>query len=115
MQASQNQTETGCKFAGVRMSRFVRSDSVVSRVIAGETLIVPIRRGVGDLASIYSLNPVATAIWQALSEPHSTDEVIQVVTEEFDAETEKVVADVQAFLSEMQSAGLVNDAGAVAA
>ena len=48
--------------------RYVRSDSVVSRVIAGETLIVPIRRGVGDLASIYSLNEIATAIWSAIAE-----------------------------------------------
>jgi hypothetical protein len=115
MQASQNQTETGCKFAGVRMSRFVRSDSVVSRVIAGETLIVPIRRGVGDLASIYSLNSVATAIWQALSEPHSADEVIGLVSDEFEEEIGKIAEDVRSFLAEMQSAGLVNDAGAVAA
>ena len=97
------------------MSRFVRSNSVVSRVIAGETLIVPVRRGVGDLASIYSLNPVATAIWQVLAEPRSTDEVVRVVADEFEAEAEKIVADVQSFLAEMQSAGLVNDAGAVAA
>ena len=97
------------------MSRFVRSDSVVSRVIAGETLIVPVRRGVGDLASIYSLNTVASAIWEALAEPHSTDEVVRVVANEFEAEAEKIVADVQSFLAEMQSAGLVNDAGAVAA
>ena len=97
------------------MSRFVRSNSVVSRVIAGETLIVPVRRGVGDLASIYSLNPVATAIWQALAEPRSTDEVVRVVADEFEAEAGKIVADVQSFLAEMQSAGLVNDAGAVAA
>jgi hypothetical protein len=97
------------------MSRFVRSDSVVSRVIAGETLIVPVRRGVGDLASIYSLNPVATAIWQALAEPRSTDEVVRVLADEFEAEAEKIAVDVQSFLAEMQSAGLVNDAGAVAA
>ena len=97
------------------MSRFIRSNSVVSRVIAGETLIVPVRRGVGDLASIYSLNPVASAIWQALAEPRSTDEVVRVVADEFEAEAEKIVVDVQSFLAEMQSAGLVNDAGAVAA
>ena len=49
------------------MELYVRSDTVVSRVIAGEVLIVPISKGVGDLASIYSLNPVASAIWEAIS------------------------------------------------
>ena len=43
------------------MPSYVRASSVVSRVIAGETLIVPVRGGVGDLASIYSLNEVASS------------------------------------------------------
>ena len=47
------------------MQSYVRSESVVSRVIAGETLIIPVRKGVGDLASIYSLNEVASTIWCA--------------------------------------------------
>ena len=35
---------------------FVRSRAVVARVVAGETLIVPVRAKVGDLASIYSFS-----------------------------------------------------------
>lgn len=42
------------------MHAYIRSDSVVSRVIAGETLIVPVRKGVGDLASIYCHTSVST-------------------------------------------------------
>jgi hypothetical protein len=34
----------------------IQSHSVVARVVGGETLIVPIRGKVGDLASIYRLN-----------------------------------------------------------
>lgn len=97
------------------MVRFVRSDSVVSRVIAEETLIVPIRGGVGDLASIYSLNPVASVIWQVLAEPRSTEEVVSVVAGEFEANGAQLTADVESFLAEMQSAGLVRAAGALAA
>ena len=43
----------------------VRSQSVVARVVAGETLIVPIRAKVGDLASIYSFNGTGSMIWDA--------------------------------------------------
>lgn len=91
--------------------RYVRSDSVVSRVIAGETLIVPIRRGVGDLASIYSLNEIATAIWSAIAEPRSKSEIVQGIQAEFDTASAEVDADVTAFLCEMHSAGLVNELG----
>ena len=47
--------------------KFIRSQSVVARVVAGETLIVPIRGKVGDLASIYSFNGTGTLIWKLLA------------------------------------------------
>jgi hypothetical protein len=84
---------------------------VVARVIAGETLIIPVRKGVGDLASIYSLNPVATSIWQSIAKPRSKEEIVQVLREEFDGEGEGVDRDVEDFLIEMQAAGLVSEAG----
>ena len=98
------------------MRRFVRSESVVSRVIAEETLIVPIRRGVGDLSSIYSLNPVASSIWTALSQPRSTNEIVQLIEAEFAVQPEVVAADVDSFLAEMTAAGLViaDEAGVAA-
>lgn len=88
--------------------RYVRSSSVVSRVIADETLIVPIRRGVGDLASIYSLNSVAGAIWNAIAQPRTKDEIVQLMQSEFDVPTESVSADIDSFLAEMGAAGLVD-------
>ncbi|MBZ5689562.1 MAG: PqqD family protein [Acidobacteriia bacterium] len=47
----------------------VRSQSVVARVVAGETLIVPVRARVGDLASIYSFNGTGSLIWKLLESP----------------------------------------------
>jgi len=93
------------------MRSYVRSDSVVARVIAGETLIIPVRKGVGDLASIYSLNPVATSIWQSIAKPRSKEEIVQFLREEFDGEGEGVYRDVEDFLVAMQAAGLVSEAG----
>ncbi len=99
---------------GEQMELYVRSDTVVSRVIAGEVLIVPIRKGVGDLASIYSLNPVASAIWEAISRPRSLDEIVRLVAAEFEAESERIARDVKDFFSEMESAGLVMEVGVAA-
>ena len=96
------------------MDLYVRSDTVVSRVIAGETLIVPISKGVGDLASIYSLNPVATTIWEAISHPRSKSEIVQVIAREFEAESAQIERDVEAFLVEMESVGLVTEVGVAA-
>jgi Coenzyme PQQ synthesis protein D (PqqD) len=89
------------------MPFYVRSQSVVSRVIAGETLIIPVRKGVGDLASIYSLNPVASSIWQAIQNPRDKEEIISAIEQEFAAGRAQIERDVDEFLNEMHAAGLV--------
>jgi hypothetical protein len=90
---------------------YVRSDSVVSRVIAGETLVVPIRGSVGDLASIYSLNAVGSTIWQALAEPKALNELAGLVESEYDVSSDKAQKDVLKFLEEMRFAELVVPVG----
>jgi hypothetical protein len=89
------------------MQLYVRSESVVSRVIAGETLIVPVRRGVGDLASIYSLNEVGSAIWEAVSQPRNRGDIVDFIALDFDGELHQIERDVDVFLAEMRSAGLI--------
>ena len=90
------------------MLQFVRSDSVVSRLIAEETLIVPVRRGVGDLASIYSLNSVASTVWNAIAQPRTKSEIVELLCREFEASREIISSDVECFLSELTAAGLVS-------
>jgi hypothetical protein len=86
---------------------FVRSRAVVSRVVAGETLIVPVRGKVGDLASIYSFNETGSLIWKLLNTPRTVGEVVGAVAEEYQVDTEKVRQDVLRFLSEMWAVGLI--------
>jgi hypothetical protein len=97
------------------MELYVRSESVVSRVIAGETLIVPISKGVGDLASIYSLNPVASSIWEAVAKPCSAKEIIHRIVAEFEGPAQEIERDIESFLTEMQSVGLVRSLGMASA
>jgi hypothetical protein len=89
------------------MGLYVRSDSVVSRVIAGETLIVPVRKGLGDLASIYSLNEVGSMIWEALQQQRNRDEIVELLRQEFEDDGDQIERDVETFLAEMHSEGLV--------
>ena len=65
---------------------FVRSQAVVSRVVAGETLIVPVRGKVGDLASIYSFNETGSLIWKLLETPRTVGEVVSAMAEEYEVE-----------------------------
>jgi hypothetical protein len=86
---------------------FVRSQSVVSRRVSGETLIVPVRGKVGDLASIYSFNEVASLIWQLLEMPRDVSELVSAVEREYDVDPQLAQQDVSKFLNEMLAVGLV--------
>jgi Coenzyme PQQ synthesis protein D (PqqD) len=86
---------------------FARSENVVAREIAGETLVIPVRGAVGDLASIYSFNATGTTIWRSLDPPKSFDQIVDAVMEEYNVSQIEAVEDVRGFLEEMRAAGLV--------
>jgi hypothetical protein len=86
---------------------FVRSQAVVSRRVAGETLVVPVRGKVGDLASIYSFNSTGSLIWQSLESPKGFAELVSIVEQEYAVEHDQARRDVKQFLHDMLSADLV--------
>src|ERR1700693_3433359 len=86
---------------------FVRSQTVVSRRVAGETLVVPVRGRVGDLASIYSFNQTGSLIWQSVESPRGLAELFSIVEQEYVVEHDQARRDVKQFLQDMLSADLV--------
>jgi len=94
--------------AGTQVKQlFVRSPAVVSRRVAGETLVVPVRGRVGDLASIYSFNQTGSLIWQSLESPRGFAELVSIVEQEYVVEHDQARRDVKQFLQDMLSADLV--------
>jgi hypothetical protein len=91
----------------LRNEIFVRSESVVARVVAGETLIVPVRAKVGDLASIYSFNGTGTLIWKLLESPKTVAQLATAVAQEYEVDLAQAESDVTDFVSEMMAVGLV--------
>lgn len=87
--------------------KFIRSQSVVARVVAGETLIVPIRGKVGDLGSIYSFNGTGTLIWRLLECPKTVVQLAASVAQEYEVEPTQAECDVENFVREMRAVGLV--------
>lgn len=86
---------------------YVRSSAVVSRLIAGETLVLPVRGEVGDLASFYTLNETATTIWDALEKPRSFAEICDLIEQTYEISREKAETEMLVFMREMWSLGLV--------
>jgi hypothetical protein len=88
-------------------ARFIRNREVVSRQIEGELVIVPIRRGVGDLNSLYTLNSVGSILWEFMTESHTVPEMVNRVCDEFEVTSMQAQADIREFLGSMLEEKLI--------
>ena len=80
----------------------------MTRIIAGQTLVVPIRGRVGDLDSIYTLNEIGSRIWHLIDGHTPMNEIIQTITTEYDVTEEEAARDVLDLVNSMQEAGLIH-------
>ncbi|HYL86033.1 MAG TPA: PqqD family protein [Candidatus Angelobacter sp.] len=85
----------------------MRSTAVVSRLIADETLVVPIRSGVGDLDAIYSFNSLGSDLWSLLEKEVSVEEMCSWVIEHYEVTEEQALGDIRVFVGELVGTGLV--------
>jgi hypothetical protein len=92
---------------GLANSRFVRNRDVVSRQIEGELIIVPVRRGVGDMNSLYTLNSVGSVLWEFMAQEHSLPEMVKCVCQQFEVSSSRAKKDIESFLDSMLEEKLI--------
>ena len=85
-------------------------DDVIEREVAGEVFLVPIRGRLADLHDLFVLNEVGRWLWRRLDGSQSVDALVAGVVEEFEVDDDRARADVDAFLNELQAAGLAEEA-----
>lgn len=81
---------------------YKKSDSIVSRKIADEFILVPIRQNVGDLESIYTLNASAARIWELIDGEISVREIREKIVDEFEVTPEEAEKDLMEHLQRLE-------------
>lgn len=90
-----------------RVTRYVDGERrFVMRRIGPETIIVPVAGHVGDLEYVYTLNEVATTIWELLDSPRTAGQIATLLGADYDASEAELSADVAAFLDVLEASGL---------
>jgi len=87
---------------------FKKKADFVTREIAGETIIVPIRNNVGDLNAIYTLNELGTQIWQYIDGQTKVCKLIDKICSSYEVEAGQAEQDTMAFLEQLREAGLIH-------
>jgi len=83
-----------------------RNDDIAWRVIEGEALVVDSRNSL-----IYPLNTVGTRIWELLDGQRNCRDVLAIIDEEFEGNSETHCQDMLEFLEEVVSKGLASRCG----
>jgi hypothetical protein len=86
---------------------YLREKDIVSREIAGETILVPIRGNLADMQHIFTLNPVGAYIWELLDGDNNLSHILDKLLEDFDTSPDQAEADIIDFLDQVTEAGLV--------
>ena len=86
----------------------IKSD-FVTREIAGEIIIVPVRAKAAELDSVYTLNEPGTMIWKILDGRTSVSQVIESVAETYDVSEKEASLDTVEFLTSLEREGLIQE------
>jgi hypothetical protein len=81
---------------------FRRAEEQLSTELDGETVLLSIKNG-----QYYKLDAVATRIWQLLEEPQSLESLVDQLLAEYEVERDQCTTDVQGYLDELESEGLL--------
>ncbi len=84
------------------MKKFYRNNRTISGRLHDELVMMDISQG-----KYFSLNPVATRIWDLLEKPMDCNELCSLLVEEYEVEPGRCNEEVEELLQEMEKLGLV--------
>jgi hypothetical protein len=87
--------------------RVVKGNNLVTRRIAGDTLIVPVRGHVAELDSIYTLNELGSLVWERIDGCTRIYQIVQAICEAYDIAAEQAARDLFEFLATLEEEGLI--------
>jgi hypothetical protein len=86
-------------------ARYEKDPSIVHRELAGETILVPIRRNMADLDSIYTLDEVGAFIWSLIDGQRTIGDIQDSILDEYDVSPEVADRDLAEFIQTLESLG----------
>lgn len=86
---------------------FRRRDNLVTREIAGETIVVPISGELADLQRVYSLNPTGAFIWQHVNGDNTLDAIHRALVKDFKIGEKDAWADLAELVADLAQAALI--------
>jgi hypothetical protein len=82
--------------------RFKKEESIISREIAGEFILVPIRSRTSDIDGFYTLNEVGARIWQLVDGKATVQEIMDSILQEYEVGSAEAEKDIEELLLQLE-------------
>jgi hypothetical protein len=90
--------------------RFLKTSTLISRQIAGETILVPLYQPTGQSSRIFTLNDTASRTWELLDGQHTLSEIHAYLLEEYEVEPDQARADLWELIGNLREIGAIQEA-----
>lgn len=84
------------------MSTFKIPDNILFQEVDGEAVLLSLDEG-----CYYGLDELGTRIWKLIQQDLDSDQVVAAIVEEYEVEPEQARSDLDAFLSDLEQSGLI--------
>lgn len=86
---------------------YTASDSIVTRKVAGETILVPISGNLANMQRIFTVNELGERIWQQLDGNHTMSAIRLELLDAYNVDGVNLDDDIREFIEKLLQAGLI--------
>jgi hypothetical protein len=83
-------------------SKIIIPPDVLFHELEGEAVLLNVENG-----KYYGLDEVGTRVWRLLTEGNSLPAVVRILVQEYDVDSDRLAADLQALVAELAGQGLL--------
>jgi hypothetical protein len=83
--------------------------NVIHRNVAGEDMLVPTGESALEHNGLFVLTPTGAEMWDYLAEGKTFDELVAIMSEDYDVEAEVIRADAETLIQKLRDLGLIID------
>lgn len=86
---------------------YKKEGTFVTRKIAGEVILVPIRSNIGDVDSLFTLNDVAARIWEEINGSKSVSDIYKIILAEYETDKSQIEKDINIFIEQLKDVKVI--------
>lgn len=79
----------------------------ITKKVAGDVIVIPAEQALVDFKAVITLNESGAFLWELLKEEQTKESLLEKMVQEYDADKDLILADVEEFLKVLEDKGLL--------